>query len=178
VNLSPAADNRGITILNLTQSPVLRLNTANAYAGARNWAIGTNQYDFGDLVIWQSQAKGGDASGSSTGTPRLYINPSGNLVIGGTSAQAGYELTVYNDVYVVGDVGCATVTDHTPFPKDKQEAYAAVLSLTGKKGKVEHDKLHPFIASRGGRNLSALVSAQNEIIKDLMTRINALENIQ
>jgi hypothetical protein len=101
----------------------------------------------------------------------------GAITIGGTTSQSGYELTVNNDIYAVGDVSALTFTDRTPYPESLELAYDSILSLSGKRGKVIHEKLHSFIKSNkdNGRNLSALVSAQNEVIKDLIKRIKQLE---
>jgi hypothetical protein len=106
---------------------------------------------------------------------RMAIDGNGNVIIGSTTPISGYELTVYNDIYAVGNMSALTFTDRTPYPKDKKEAYDAVLSLEGKDGMLNHSKLHPYVKAEDGRNLSALVSAQNEVIRDLMIRIEALE---
>ena len=46
-----------------------------------------------------------------------------------------------------------------------------------KENQLDHSKLHEFIRSQDGmhRDLSATVSAQNEVIKDLLRRIEELE---
>jgi hypothetical protein len=107
----------------------------------------------------------------------LFVNAGANgVVIGGSAPQAGYELTVNNDIYAVGDVSALTFTDRTPFPKDLAEAYEAVQSIRGKDGQVDHDRLHASIKAEGGRNLSALVSAQSAVISDLVSRIARLES--
>jgi hypothetical protein len=113
---------------------------------------------------------------SAANTHMLFVD-AGNeaVVIGGGTPQATYELTVNNDIYAVGNVSALTFTDRTPFPKDLAEAYAAVRSIEGKDGQVDHEKLHPSIRAEGGRDLSALVSAQAAVIADLVSRIEALE---
>ncbi|MEA2112811.1 MAG: hypothetical protein U9P50_02445, partial [Patescibacteria group bacterium] len=44
-----------------------------------------------------------------------------------------------------------------------------------KEMQLDHSKLAPFIVSGEGRDLSATVSAQNEVIKDLIKRIEKLQ---
>ena len=86
--------------------------------------------------------------------------------------------------------------DGTPYPKTKEQAYNSVLSMklnTDGSG-IDHAQLDNFIkysttrkvfnkitkemdtVIEEGRNLSATVSAQNEVIKDLMQRNQTLEN--
>jgi len=45
-----------------------------------------------------------------------------------------------------------------------------------KEYQLDHDKLDPFIKSETGRDLSATVSAQNEVIKDLIKQIKELKS--
>ena len=114
-------------------------------------------------------------SGGNTITERMRITSAGNVVIGGTTPQANYELTVNDDIYAVGYVSALVFEDRTDYPESLEQAYRAVKSLRGKAGKLDHDKLDPFVKAQDGRNLSALVSAQAEVIKDLIERIDALE---
>jgi len=85
VEVLGASADKGITIKNTAQSPSLRFVDGNANAATRNWGIDINHNDWGDFEIWQSQAKGGEAIGLSTGTSRLYINPIGKVSIGTTT---------------------------------------------------------------------------------------------
>ncbi|MBN1184059.1 MAG: hypothetical protein JXB49_17325, partial [Bacteroidales bacterium] len=91
------------------------------------------------------------------------------------------------DVYFSDDVSALSFTDRTPYPIDLKTAYDAVLSMKrlpngvyeedNKENQLDHSALHPFIRSSDGehRDLSATVSAQNEVIKDLIKRIEELE---
>ncbi|MBU0943475.1 MAG: hypothetical protein KJ804_14265 [Proteobacteria bacterium] len=105
-------------------------------------------------------------------------------VYGQSSFRAGY---FAGDVYVTKDVSALSFTDRTPYPKDIQTAYDAVLSMQrlpegeydafDKENQLDHSTLHEFVKSKDGehRDLSATVSAQNEVIKDLIKRIAQLE---
>ncbi|MBD3375755.1 hypothetical protein GF406_12025 [candidate division KSB1 bacterium] len=76
--------------------------------------------------------------------------------------------------------------DRTPYPENLQTAYDAIFSMNrlpdgayrsdDKEHQLDHAGLHPFVRSgENKRDLSATVSAQNEVIKDLVTRIEQLE---
>jgi len=86
--------------------------------------------------------------------------------------------------WVAGDCSALTFTDRTPYPANKVEAYSAIDSVEGDgSGNLKHDTLHPFVKSISvkdgktvnSRNLSATVSVLAEVVKDLITRIDALE---
>ncbi len=92
----------------------------------------------------------------------------------GSGTYAGY---FDGDVYVTNNVSALSFTDRTPYPENLETAYASVMSLQrlpvgeyNKESQLDHSKLHPFVKSNDGehRNLSATVSAQNEVIKDLI----------
>lgn len=149
---------------------------------------GTLAENYGLRVLHGIIVAGDSGARTITSSYGLYINgldSQGTITNKYGIYQVGSNFQNYfqGQVYAVGNVSALTFTDRTPYPKDKKEAYDAVLSLELKDGKLDHDKLHPFIrsekhpneGSEGGRNLSALVSAQNEVIKDLMARIEALE---
>jgi len=117
------------------------------------------------------------------------------LIIGAPTygSVINYAIYAYGNSYFVGDVNCGSLTDHTVYPKTKLEAYAAVLSMIGDdKGNLIHDRLHESIRriyrakvsedredtrtiELQGRNLSASVSAINEVTKDLVSRVRKLE---
>ncbi len=93
---------------------------------------------------------------------------------------------VGNDIYVVDNVSALSFTDRTPYPKDLDTAYEAVMSMQrlpegqyqedNKEHQLDHSALSHFVSSEGGRDLSATVSAQNEVIKDLVQKIEVLTN--
>ena len=87
-----------------------------------------------------------------------------------------------------------SIIDRTPYPETKQIAYDSINSMCKKStGGVDHEKLNSFVKFEKenkvfntitkstdtiieySRNLSATVSAQNEVIKDLIKRIEKLE---
>jgi hypothetical protein len=83
----------------------LTLSTTNANASARNWAIVANNQSYGDFVLLQSDALGGDPL--TAGTIRMYGTRNANQVIfgGGTSlAGAGSPLASVtgNADYIIG----------------------------------------------------------------------------
>jgi hypothetical protein len=90
-----------------------------------------------------------------------------------------------NNLYVVGDVNCASVTDHTPsFRGD-------ALKLIKKIARTEHDEIDhntlPKFVQRVyrddegkekiGRDLGGMISILTEAIKQLVVRVEALENV-
>ena len=107
----------------------------------------------------------------------------GNVGIGTTNPTS--KLYVSGNIYTTGNCSALSFTDRTPYPKDLETAYASVFSMerlpdgkydeNNKERQLEHSKLHPFIKAGNGRDLSATVSAQNEVIKSLVKRIESLE---
>ena len=91
------------------------------------------------------------------------------------------------------NVSALSFTDRTPYPDSLETAYAAVLSMrrlpdgqydpNDESMQLDHTSLTNFVLSSVdeeggiGRNLSATVSAQNEVIKDLIVRIAQLEQL-
>ncbi len=117
----------------------------------------------------------------------LVLLKNGNLGLG-ISDPGNYKLYVDGgNAFFSGDVSVASLTDRTPYPKDTETAYKAVLSMNrlpddeyeedNKENQLDHSNLHPFVKSSDGehRDLSATVSAQNEVIKDLIKQIEALK---
>ena len=121
--------------------------------------------------------------GGSVQYPSVIIDSAGNVGIGTTNPTT--KLYVSGDIYTTGNMSALTITDRTPYPKDLKTAYNAVLSMNrlsdglyDENNQLDHDKLSDFVKSGDGRNLSATVSAQNEVIKDLIKRIEELEKNQ
>lgn len=80
-------DLTGLTVTNATQSAAVRLNTANANAGARNWGFFTNADAFGDLILKVGAAQGTD---SLTGTKVIGISSGGAVTLSSTLAVSGH----------------------------------------------------------------------------------------
>jgi len=133
--------------------------------------------------------------GNSTGTTSYGVygyNPLGTGVKGisysgtgvhgkSTTGEAGY---FEGDVYVTKNVSALSFTDRTPYPKDLATAYDAVMSMkrlpdgryeeNNKEHQLDHSKLNSFISAKdGGRDLSATVSCLNEVVKDLVKKVEA-----
>ena len=123
---------------------------------------------------------------------RLRITSGGNVGIG--TANPGYKLEVSSSGWFGGFVSAESIIDRTPYPETKQIAYDSINSMCKKStGGVDHEKLNSFVKFEKenkvfntitkstdtiieySRNLSATVSAQNEVIKDLIKRIEKLE---
>jgi hypothetical protein len=134
-------------------------------AASGNFVIGTTNVDTGQKIV----IDGGGDVGIGTTTPGSYrLNVTGG------------------DAYFSGDVSAASFTDRTPYPENIGIAYDAVMSMKrlpegeydpdNKESQLDHSTLTDFVKGDDGyRDLSATVSAQNEVIKDLIRRIGELE---
>ncbi|MEE4198867.1 MAG: hypothetical protein V2I54_14605, partial [Bacteroidales bacterium] len=123
-----------------------------------------------------------------SGLTRLIVNSNGGTAVGGNYIPPNNGLHVQGDAYFVSNVSALSFTDRTPYPKDLETAYKAVFSMNrlpegeydenNKENQLDHSKLHPFVNSADGehRDLSATVSAQNEVIKDLVKQIEKLKD--
>lgn len=153
-------------------------------------STGTNsgEYRLGGSTIINASS-GALLELNKSGFQRVAV-PSGTFIIGGTSKlepHPDYQLQVHKSAYFGVAVNALVFHDRTPYPKDLETAYASVLSMerlppedydeNDKEKQLDHSKLHEFVGSQDGmhRDLSATVSAQNEVIKDLLKRIEELE---
>ncbi len=87
------------------------------------------------------------------------------------------------EAYFYGEVDALSFYDHTKFPETLEKAYAALASMEGKDGKVDHDKLHDYLRGWGmdplsleitpsrdiGATLSCLVAVVNDLAKKAKT---------
>lgn len=128
-----------------------------------------------------------------------YVRSHNGLVLNDTHGNVYVGDAAYNptgSIWISSNCSAFIYTDRTPYPDTLQEAYNSVLSMQKKIGSkgVDHEKLDNFIkvvnkyevydikkdkmktVTSTERNLSATVSAQNEVIKDLIKRIEILEN--
>jgi hypothetical protein len=87
------------------------------------------------------------------------------------------------NLYVDGDINCASVTDHTPAYTG--DAVAELKIVTVKDGMIDHTSLPKFCQKKYldkegneqiGRDLGATISILVEAIKQLTARIEKLEN--
>jgi hypothetical protein len=112
------------------------------------------------------------SSGLNCGIYAIGYNP------GAGNAYAGY---FEGDVYVKNNISAYSYTDRTPYPKDTETAYKAVMSMErlpegqyselDRNAQLDHSKLHNYIRSEdGNRDLSATVSCHNEVLKDLILK--------
>jgi len=122
------------------------------------------------------------------GTDFTYgsFNASGELLIA-TSTDAGdYKLQIDGCVFVASDVSALSFTDRSDAPDNLAEAYDIIESHECSNGHVNHSKLHQkaygrksipngIVSDPSKRNLSMIISAQAEVIKDMIKRIEALE---
>jgi len=125
----------------------------------------------------------GKASADSSG---LNVGVYGEAVNAGSGdAYAGY---FTGKVYVSSDVSAYSFTDRTPYPKDLATAYEAVMSMerlpagqyqeNNKENQIDHSKLSSFIRSEdGNRDLSATVSCLNEVVKDLVKKVESQQRL-
>jgi hypothetical protein len=101
-------------------------------------------------------------------------------------SSTGYAGYFTGNVWVTGTISAETVVDRTPYPKDIATAYQAVMSMErlpdgqyeeqNKQHQLDHSRLDDFIRSKdGNRDLSATVSCLNEVVKDLVQRLEKKE---
>jgi hypothetical protein len=91
-----------------------------------------------------------------------------------------------NDAWFSDDVTAESFNDASPYPEDIDTAYEALFSMqrlpdgeydpNDQASQLDHSGLSDFVRSERhngelGRNLSATISANNEVIKDLVARI-------
>jgi hypothetical protein len=153
--------------------------------GYYNWAAGDYAFVAGKYA--STYADGtfvfGDSSGSScisSTTDQFKVCVDGGAYFDLDGAQ----------LYVDGTVRADDFIEYSPYPKNADEAYASVMSVQrlpdGQydpediRSQMDHSNLHSFVRRDSpegpGCSLSALVSSQNEVIKDLVDRIYQLES--
>jgi type II secretory pathway pseudopilin PulG len=142
----------------------------------------------GGMMWWStsSYGNGGNLSLIVNNSKVITADSLGNIGIG-TTTPGSYRLNVSGgDAYFSGDVSALSFTDRTPYPENLGIAYDAVMSMQrlpegeydsdNKENQLDHSTLTEFVKGDNGyRDLSATVSAQNEVIKDLVRRIEELE---
>jgi hypothetical protein len=83
--------NSSLTLNQTSNFTFLSLYNASTNANSRNWCIGINNDVFGDFAIKTSNALNGDPT---TGTSRIYIANTGNVLIGSTTDDTTNKLQV------------------------------------------------------------------------------------
>ena len=138
--------------------------------------------DTGDLNLYEAN-----------GTPVLTVDSANdNVGIGTTNPGAAYKLHVVGDGYYSGEVWATDYNYHSRYPADLATAYAAVESICrlpdeeydpdDDHKQLDHAKLHRFVKAEVpgtgelGLRIGSAVAAQNEVIKDLIERIQMLED--
>lgn len=102
------------------------------------------------------------------------------------SSYSGYAGYFEGNVYVTDNVSALSFTDRTPYPKDLETAYEALMSMerlpesqydeNNKEAQLDHSMLSDFVRSGyDNRDLSATVSCHNEVPKDLIRKEQELD---
>jgi hypothetical protein len=134
--------------------------------GAKKWGFLSGA---GDLVV----------RNVTDGVNVIHIYNSGGMSLGSSVVDPGA-----NNLYVTGDVNCASVTDHTPAYEGDAVAEIKAIKST-KNGMIDHASLPKFCQKKYldkegdeqiGRDLGATISILVEAIKQLTARIEKLEN--
>lgn len=184
VGIGTSSPDYMLDIDNNTNGDKLRIK-GSGYSGIFG-ADATGTYFYNDSA-YRSMSFGVNSSRTN-----IVIDTTGNVGIG--TGSPGYPFEVTGNAYFSANVSALSFTDRTPYPDTKEQAYKAVLSMHKKnKGGVDHELMDNFIVKTStktvynklkkknekvveyGRDLSATVSCQNEVIKDLIKRIETLE---
>lgn len=183
-----------------TDSESMGILSTNAKPTGNRW--GLYGYAYGDNTgqSWGLYAASLSATGINYGVMGVAHTPSTGTnygVYGGGSnsgtglGYAGYfqgDVRVLGDVYVTSEVSALSFEDRTPYPRDLETAYDAVMSMArlpegqydemDKEVQLDHSVLSDFIRSEGGyRDLSATVSCLNEVVKDLVTKLESQQQL-
>jgi len=157
---------------------------ATVPGGYYNWAVGDKSFAAGSLAtathdgafVWADS----DSTCASSATDQFKVCADGGMIFDLDGAQVNVDGTVRADDFI----------EYSPYPEDLEEAYASVMSVQrlpdGEynpddiRSQMDHSTLHSFIRRDGpegpGCSLSALVSSQNEVIKDLIDKIYQLQS--
>jgi len=122
-----------------------------------------------------------------TGTSvRMQIYDNGLVGIGCTPSV--YALKVdgigNSGIFAGGVMSAASFDDRTPYPETLDIAQKVLKShkklsdydADDQEKQLDHSKLHEYVKTEHGRNVSAVVSCLVETVNDLMDKVTALEN--
>ena len=130
---------------------------------------------------------------------KLETTSAGLEVQGKIEINSGFEFTAENgstrmsiahntgNVWIDGNCSAASFTDRTPYPETLQLAYDVINShkklpdgqykADDHSKQLDHSQLHEYVkAEDNNRNMSGVISCLVEVIKDLETRLTALES--
>jgi hypothetical protein len=135
-------------------------------SGAKKWAIAAGG---GDFII----------RNGSDGINLLHIYNSGGMSLGSSVIDPGA-----NNLYVTGDVNCASVTDHTPGYNG--DALSELKNITNDThGRISHKTLPAFARAKftdpatgqetEGRNIGNMVSILTKAVQQLTNKLEAAE---
>lgn len=128
-----------------------------------------------------------------TGDKLKVISSSGNIkgetIPSASTFDAFYIDLISNNAWFAENVSADSFTDRTPYPKTLQLAYDSVNSMQrlpdgeykedDKGSQLDHNKLHDYLKAdtdKNARDMSATISVLNEVVKDLIKRIEVFEN--
>jgi hypothetical protein len=166
-------------------------NSTGSYGYLGGASMGVLGYSGDGQGVYGYSTSGQGVYGYSSSSSGVYGYSISNIGVNGSSysgygvygesylGSAGY---FSGNVYVTNDVSALSFTDRTPYPKDITTAYEAVMSMerlpdgqydeSDKENQLDHSKLSDFIRSgNDGRDLSATVSCLNEVVKDLVGKV-------
>ena len=139
-------------------------------------------YTKGDMIFGVRNTTGsGDVA-----TERMRINQDGFVGIG--CAPSVYALKVdgvaNSGIFAGGVVSGASFDDRTPYPETLDIAQKVLQShkkladydADDQEKQLDHSKLHEYVKTEHGRNVSAVVSCLVETVNDLMAKVEVLEN--
>lgn len=186
-----AADTGNYSVIGGGQSNVVTYGHHGVIGGGYNNVVSA-QYDtvpggYNNVASGGfSFAAGHNATAGSTGS-FVWSDSSGSCM---SSTLNQFKVCATGGAWFSNNVSALSFTDRTPYPYDLKTAYEAVLSMRrlpdgqydadDPSRQLDHASLTQFVRAvdedgSEGRNLSATVSAQNEVLKDLVLRIRQLE---
>jgi len=132
------------------------------------------------------------------GSEKIKTTSAGLEVQGKIEINSGFEFTAESgstrmsiahntgNVWIDGNCSAASFTDRTPYPETLQLAYDVINShkklpdgqykTDDHSKQLDHSQLHEYVkAGDNNRNMSGVISCLVEVIKNLETRLKALE---